>query len=105
MATKCRKVRRFLTSFAIVLGAALNAEMEHQTAHDSTVGGPQPMGERGAYLEPTINYRPHWTKPPMTYWAILAGMEILGKNEWGVRLGNAVAFCLTVALVVGLARW
>ena len=36
---------------AEALKAEINAEMEHQTAHDSTVGHPRPMGERGAANE------------------------------------------------------
>lgn len=31
-------------------GACLNAEIEHQTAHDTTVGPDRPMGERGAAM-------------------------------------------------------
>ncbi len=38
----------------LLVGAELNAEMEHQTARDSTVGPPQPMGERGAVMADTI---------------------------------------------------
>ena len=48
----------FLTAYAIVLGAALNAEMEHQTVRDTTVGGPQPMGERGAFVADTLGEVP-----------------------------------------------
>lgn len=48
----------FLSGYAIVLGAALNAEMEHQTARDTTVGGAQPMGERGAYVADTLGEIP-----------------------------------------------
>jgi len=44
----------FLTAFSIVLGAVLNAEMEHQTARDTTVGHPKPMGERGAFVADTL---------------------------------------------------
>jgi membrane protein len=36
-----------VSSFVILLGAALNAELEHQSARDTTVRGPQPMGRRG----------------------------------------------------------
>jgi membrane protein len=39
----------YLTALAILLGAEINAEMEHQTAQDTTVGPAQPMGERGAW--------------------------------------------------------
>lgn len=40
----------FLTAFAVLLGAELNAEMEMQTNRDTTQGEPQPMGGRGAYV-------------------------------------------------------
>jgi len=39
----------FLTVVAILLGAEINAEMEHQTNRDTTVGPEEPMGSRGAY--------------------------------------------------------
>jgi membrane protein len=38
----------FLSAFAVLLGAELNAELELQTRRDTTVGPPQPLGERGA---------------------------------------------------------
>ncbi|MGH7087484.1 MAG: YihY/virulence factor BrkB family protein [Stellaceae bacterium] len=44
----------YLTSFAIMLGAGLNAEIEHQTTRDSTTGAPRPMGERGARMADTV---------------------------------------------------
>lgn len=37
-----------VTAFAIILGAEINSEIEAQTAKDSTVGHPEPMGTRGA---------------------------------------------------------
>src|SRR5215210_3639613 len=40
----------YLTCFLVLLGAEINAEVEHQTAHDTTVGPPQPMGERNATM-------------------------------------------------------
>lgn len=40
----------FLTAFAVLLGAELNAEMELQTNRDTTRGDPQPMGHRGAHV-------------------------------------------------------
>lgn len=43
-----------LTAFAILIGAELNAELEHQTAQDSTTGPEQPMGRRGAVMADTI---------------------------------------------------
>ncbi len=40
----------FLTSFAILIGATLNAELERQTLTDSTIGPDMPLGERGAVM-------------------------------------------------------
>jgi membrane protein len=39
---------------AILIGAELNAEIEHQTAVDSTTGPELPMGERGAAMADTV---------------------------------------------------
>ena len=38
----------WISAFIVLLGAELNAEMEAQTSHDTTVGPDEPMGERGA---------------------------------------------------------
>ena len=38
----------YLTCYLILLGAEINSETEHQTARDTTVGRPAPMGDRGA---------------------------------------------------------
>ena len=40
----------YISAFVVLLGAELNAEMELQTARDTTTGPPRPMGERGAYV-------------------------------------------------------
>lgn len=48
----------YLGSFAVLLGAELNAEIEHQTAVDTTTGPPQPMGKRGAYVADTLGETP-----------------------------------------------
>jgi membrane protein len=44
----------YLTAYVILLGAELNAEMEHQTEQDTTVGEAAPMGERNAHMADTI---------------------------------------------------
>jgi membrane protein len=38
----------WLTMYAILLGAEINAEAEQQTAADTTKGPEEPLGERGA---------------------------------------------------------
>ena len=40
----------WVTVYAILLGAELNAELELQTVVDSTEGPPLPLGRRGAYV-------------------------------------------------------
>lgn len=44
----------WISAIIVILGAELNAELEHQTAEDSTTGPPQPMGERGAAMADTL---------------------------------------------------
>ncbi|WP_111415370.1 YihY/virulence factor BrkB family protein [Billgrantia lactosivorans] len=44
----------WLSSFVVLLGAEINAEMERQTRRDTTVGEPRPMGQRGAYAADTV---------------------------------------------------
>lgn len=41
----------------ILMGAELNAEIEHQTAIDTTTGAPRPIGERGAVVADTVGPR------------------------------------------------
>jgi membrane protein len=44
----------YLTSYIVLLGAEVNAEAEKQTQKDTTVGAPQPMGERRAEAADTV---------------------------------------------------
>lgn len=44
----------WISVIILILGAKLNAEMEHQTALDSTAGAPLPMGQRGAVMADTL---------------------------------------------------
>ena len=54
---------------AVLLGAELNAEIEHQTAVDTTVGEPKPMGSRGAAVADSVGlafvgFRRLWAARP-----------------------------------------
>jgi membrane protein len=40
----------WISAFIVLIGAELNAEMEHQTERDTTTGSSRPRGERGAYV-------------------------------------------------------
>lgn len=44
----------WISAIVILLGAELNAEMEHQTARDTTTGAPKPIGARGARMADTL---------------------------------------------------
>jgi membrane protein len=44
----------WLSAYAVLIGAELNAEMEHQTARDTTDRPRKPMGRRGAYVADTV---------------------------------------------------
>lgn len=44
----------YLSSFAVLIGAEINAELEHQTLKDTTKGFAKPLGIRGAQMADTI---------------------------------------------------
>jgi len=44
----------YLSTFVVLAGAELNSEIEHQTAVDTTVGAPRPMGLRRATMADTV---------------------------------------------------
>jgi membrane protein len=44
----------WVSVIVILFGAELNAELEHQTAEDTTVRPKQPLGERGAVMADTV---------------------------------------------------
>jgi len=44
----------WISTTIVLLGAQVNAEMEHQTAEDTTVGQPQPLGTRGAKMADNV---------------------------------------------------
>jgi membrane protein len=44
----------WLSTIVVLIGAVLNCEIEHQTARDTTVGVPKPLGARGAVMADTV---------------------------------------------------
>jgi membrane protein len=44
----------WLSGVITIVGAEINAEMEHQTAADTTTGRPRPLGKRGARVADTV---------------------------------------------------
>jgi membrane protein len=43
----------YVSAYALLLGAFLDAEAERQTARDTTTGRPRPLGQRGAVVADT----------------------------------------------------
>ena len=62
----------YLSAYIFLFGAELNAELEHQTAKDSTTGAPQPLGKRGAWVADHV-----------------AGAQDVGLSEKGPSLAEA----------------
>jgi 4-amino-4-deoxy-L-arabinose transferase-like glycosyltransferase len=54
-------------------------------------GAVREMHQRGDWLVPMSNGFPRVQKPPLVYWAMLASTEVLGENEFALRLPNALA--------------
>jgi membrane protein len=44
----------WMSAIVVLFGAELNSEIEHQTAHDTTVGAEKPLGARGATMADTV---------------------------------------------------
>jgi membrane protein len=44
----------YITALCVLIGAELNAELERQTAQDSTQGADEPLGHRDAYAADTV---------------------------------------------------
>jgi membrane protein len=44
----------YLSAYVVLVGACVNAEMERQTARDTTSGPDKPMGQRGAKMADTV---------------------------------------------------
>jgi membrane protein len=44
----------WISTAVVLLGAEFNAEIEHQTVRDSTIGAEKPLGARGAVMADTV---------------------------------------------------
>ena len=59
----------------------------------------------GDFVTPAFNDEvPHFAKPPLVYWVIAGSVSVVGWNEWGARLPNALAFAVTVLAIGALGR-
>ena len=63
------------------------------------------MLEDGDFIHPRLHPEaPHFSKPPLTYWALAASIGTFGRNEWAARLPGTLAFVATVLLIFRLGR-
>ncbi len=63
------------------------------------------MLDRGDWIEPHRNLDTgHWTKPPLTYWAIAASVSVFGHTPFAIRLPSALAYLLCVLLAWRIGR-
>lgn len=100
-------VAAWLALAAVAVIVALGANLSRgllETTEGRYVLCAQEMLQSGQWLEPTLDGRPHWTKPPLTYWVLAAGMAAVGQVEEGARLAQAVVFLALVGAVALLAR-
>jgi len=52
----------YVSAYAVLIGGEINAELEHQTTLDSTVGDELPMGKRGAVMADQLGPIPEWRR-------------------------------------------
>lgn len=58
----------------------------------------------GNWMEPQLEFLPHWTKPPVAYWCMAAGMKVFGVNAWGARLPGVLALLVATWGVAAMGR-
>jgi membrane protein len=56
----------YLSFYIVLLGAEINAQLELQTAQDTTRGDAQPMGKRGAFVADHVAGGARDTRPRST---------------------------------------
>lgn len=81
----------WISAMIVIVGAEINAEMEHQTALDTTTGADLPMGIRGATMADTLG------KPAETF------VPDEHMNDDGARAGKAHVGILAAAAVIMMA--
>ncbi len=57
------------------------------------------MTVTGNWITPYFNQETRFDKPPLVYWLMAVGYQVLGVNEWAVRLPSAMAaIVLTITI-------
>lgn len=63
------------------------------------------MLDSGDWLEPHRSSEVgHWTKPPLSYWAIASSVAVFGHNPWAARLPASLGYLLCAWMAFLVAR-
>lgn len=85
----------WLTVSVIIIGGELNAETEHQTARDSTIGPELPLGQRGAQMADSVGDSHPGAGGD-------AGVRALGRRQRPISWGT-LALAVPAAIVLRAA--
>jgi len=90
-----------LLTLALLVGLSSSADPRPLETHEIFVAQTaREMLERHDWVLPTFNGEPRLTKPPLMYWLVMAGMELLGREgrvpEWLARFPSAVSGAVLV---------
>ena len=98
--------KRFLVALAVLLAfAAIGARALWDPDEGRYTNVALHMLESGDWIHPMRSDEvAHWTKPPLTYWAIAASVGVFGYEPWAARLPGALAFLATTWLTFRIAR-
>lgn len=91
----------------VIVGAELDAEIEHQTARDSTTGAPEPMGDRDAIVADTLGRASTGTQDDprsgqSADW--IKGYEQGRRHVGSGRRGLPLRYAIPAALLLDAAR-
>ncbi|HEX7078098.1 MAG TPA: phospholipid carrier-dependent glycosyltransferase [Candidatus Eisenbacteria bacterium] len=91
-----------LAALALVLSAGVLGLIEPTETRYAEIG--REMLATRDWLIPRLNGIAHFHKPPLAYWASAGGMAVAGVNEWGARIGAALAGAFLLWCTARIAR-
>jgi 4-amino-4-deoxy-L-arabinose transferase-like glycosyltransferase len=97
--------RLALVGFAALLlfpGLARMGAMDSTDARYLAIA--REMARTGEWLVPQLGGAPHLDKPPLAYWASIAGERVLGAGEFGGRAAQPLALLATALAVAAAAQ-
>jgi dolichol-phosphate mannosyltransferase len=65
---------------------------------------PRQMLAEGRWVVPVLHGEPYYQKPPLLYWLVMAGYQLLGVHDWVARLVPSAAAFLSVLTVYAWAK-